>query len=149
MSEQSAQRFNIGATDLNHERCFTVIAVLSINISAMGDEEIDDTRGLGREERKDVIIVGEVRVRAVLEKKSCHVVVIIFNRYYEQCISTVHVGRWASALYQSVHVGALGQRDFDSSKVTVKRRVVSGFVLVHRNCCHPDARAEVSPRRCP
>ena len=87
MSEQNAHRFNIGATDLNHERCFTVIAVLSINISAMGDEEIDDTRGLGREERNDVIYVGEVRVRAVLEKKSCHVVVIIFNRYYEHCIS--------------------------------------------------------------
>ena len=57
-----------------------IVRVLIINISAMGDEEIDDTRGPGQVQRCEVCIVGEVRVRAVLEKKSCHVVVPLSDR---------------------------------------------------------------------
>ena len=57
-----------------------IVRVLIINISAMGDKEINDTRGPGRVQRCEVIIVGEVRVRAVLEKKSCHVVVPLSDR---------------------------------------------------------------------
>ena len=39
-----------------------IVRVLIINISAMGDKEINDTRGPGRVQRCEVIIVGEVRV---------------------------------------------------------------------------------------